>query len=360
MAAPEKIPLLKKIENKMRKCIRGVLKFFCYKWVFPLVYKWYARKPIDEKLVIFADDQFKGMTDNFMCMYKICEANGFHFDIFISPLIYKGATSFGDRWKRRISFKLRFMKMLAQCRVLFLANYFSLAYIVKLRPETQIVQLWNLAVFPDSLSYDAAALCEPAAVALHAVNAGQVAPGDTVAVIGSGTIGLLAAMWARLRNAEQVVVIGRGKEKLEAAQALGFSHTVSTLTQDPEEAVCKLTAGQGADVILEMAGSPETVSTAVCCAKKGGTVVLTGNPTGDITLSRGVYWKILRNELQIRGIWNSSYGACKNDWSTALEYTEQGLLQAEKLITHHFPLREWERAFHTLRDRQSGAIKSDV
>lgn len=223
--------------------------------------------------------------------------------------------------------------------------------------EYLAVPVWNLAFFPDSLSYDAAALCEPAAVALHAVNAGQIAPGDTVAVIGSGTIGLLAAMWARMQGASQIVVIGREADKLKAAQALGFSHTASALMQNPEEAVRKLTAEQGADVVLEMAGSPETVSTAVCCARKGGTVVLTGNPTGDITLSRTVYWRILRSELHIIGTWNSSYSACKNDWFTTLKCMEQGLLPVEKLITHHFPLREWEHAFHVLRDRQSGAIK---
>lgn len=223
--------------------------------------------------------------------------------------------------------------------------------------EYLAVPVWNLAVFPDSLSYDAAALCEPAAVALHAVNAGQIAQGDTVAVVGSGTIGLLAAMWARIQGAAQIIVIGRGADKLKAARTLGFSHTVSTLTQNPEEAVHKLTAGQGVDVVLEMVGSPEAISTAVRCARKGGRVVLTGNPTRDITLPRAVYWKVLRGELHIRGTWNSSYGVRKNDWSTALNHMERGLLRTETLITHRFRLSGWENAFQVLRDRESGAMK---
>lgn len=223
--------------------------------------------------------------------------------------------------------------------------------------EYLAVPVWNLAFFSDALSYDAAAVCEPAAVALHAANAGRITPGDTVVIVGSGTIGLLAAMWARIHNAGRVVMIGRGEEKLKAAQALGFSHTVSTLTRDPEAAVREMTAGQGADVVLEMAGNPESIGTAVCCAKKGGTVVLTGNPAGDIALRRAVYWKILRNELHLTGTWNSSYSSHKNDWSVALDHMERKILPVESLITHHFPLWRWEEAFHLLQDRQSGAIK---
>lgn len=141
--APERVQLFRRIKKAMIERVKSTLKYIGYKWVLPIVYKWYARKPIDEKLVVFADDQFQEMTDNFLCMYKICEANGFHFEILISPPIYKNATSLWDKWKRRIGFKLRFIKMFARCRVLFLANYFSLAYVVKPRSETQIVQLWH-------------------------------------------------------------------------------------------------------------------------------------------------------------------------------------------------------------------------
>lgn len=223
--------------------------------------------------------------------------------------------------------------------------------------EYLTVPVWNLRLFSDDLSYDAAALCEPAAVALHAVNAGQIGVNDTVAVIGSGTIGLLTAMWARIQGARQVVVIGRGEKKMEKARELGFSEVISTLKQDAEKTVHTLTLDQGADVVLEVAGSSETVGLAIQCAKKGGTVVLTGNPSGDITLARNLYWRILRGELNLKGTWNSSYSEKRDDWAIALSYMEQGLLPVEKLITHHFALDEWAKAFSILRQRDSGAIK---
>lgn len=223
--------------------------------------------------------------------------------------------------------------------------------------EYLAVPTWNLALFSESVSYDSAALCEPAAVALHAVKAGQIKAGDAVAIVGSGTIGLLAAMWAGIQGADQIIIIGRGEEKLKAAQKLGFPCTVSSLTQDPVKEVRRLTDGRGADVVLEMAGGSEAVGTAVACAKKSGSVVLAGNPTGEIVLGRNVYWGILRGELNIRGTWNSSYGTLRNDWTTVLDHMERGLLPAEKLITHHFPLCAWKKAFDTLLEKKGNPIK---
>jgi len=223
--------------------------------------------------------------------------------------------------------------------------------------EYLAVPVWNLVLFPENISYDAAALCEPSAVALHAVNAAQISLGDTVAVVGSGTIGLIAAVWAKLKGANDVLVIGRGENKLEVARKLGFTHTISSLTCDPENEVHTLTNGKGADVVLEMVGNPSAINSAIRCVKKGGTVVLTGNPNGDITLDRNNYWKILRGELSIKGSWNSNFNAYKNDWTTVLSYMEKGLLPIEDLITHHFLLSESDQAFEILRDSKICAVK---
>lgn len=223
--------------------------------------------------------------------------------------------------------------------------------------EYVAVPIWNLVRFSDKLPFDLAALCEPATVALHAIRAAHIALGDTVVVIGSGTIGLLASMWARIHGASKVIVVGRGEEKLKTARELGFQHIISTLTQDAERKIRALTEEKGADTVLEMVGSSSAIRMAVCCVKKGGTVVLTGNPSGNIELERNVYWKILREELTLRGTWNSSYNSDQNDWTTVLEYMEKGILSVEKLITHQFPLREWKKAFEVLQNKENGAVK---
>jgi L-iditol 2-dehydrogenase len=219
------------------------------------------------------------------------------------------------------------------------------------------VPVWNLIFLPDDVSYDSAALCEPSAVALHAISKAQVYPGNTIVIIGSGTIGLLAAMWARICGVEKVVIVGRNTEKLEFVKKFGFDYVINTLQQDPVEAIKEITNGKGAEVAMEMVGSPEAINITLKLAKKGGTVILTGNPTGDITLERDTYWQILRGELTLHGTWNSSYNESKNDWLVALKYIADGKLNPEKLITHRFPLCESDLAFYTLKDKKSQAIK---
>lgn len=216
---------------------------------------------------------------------------------------------------------------------------------------------WNLSLFSDNVSYESAAMCEPAAVALHAVTAAEVVPGETVAIIGSGTIGLIAAMWFRIQGARQVIIIGRGIEKLKMAHKLGFEYGISSLTQEPEQEIRRLTNGRGVDVVLEAVGNSVAINTAVSCVRKGGKVILTGNPEADVKLDRNVYWKILRGELNLRGTWNSNYNAEKNDWTVVLDYMEKGLLPVQSLITNRFSLDKGAEAFNFLRDNRGLSTK---
>lgn len=222
--------------------------------------------------------------------------------------------------------------------------------------EYLAVPVWNLVTFPESLPYTTAALCEPVSVAKHCADAGDIQLGDSVAVIGTGTIGLAAALWARLAGARQVILVGRSEDKLSFARSLGIDETVNT-QQGGLARLLELTDGRGANVVLECVGSSESVCEAVSCAKKGGTVVLTGNPNGDITLPKQVYWKILRGELTVRGTWNSSYNASRNDWETALRYMADGRLPVAKLITHRFALRDHAQALDTVRARDVFSVK---
>lgn len=219
------------------------------------------------------------------------------------------------------------------------------------------VPVWNLSFFSDNVPYESAAMCEPSAVALHATTAAEVMPGETVAVVGSGTIGLLAAMWFRIQGVHQVIVIGRGMEKLKIANKLGFEHVISSSTQNPEQEIQHLTNGRGADVVLEAVGNTATVNTAIRCAGKGGRVILTGNPATNIELDRNVYWKILRGELSIRGIWNSNYNTEKNDWAVTLDHMEKGHISVEQLITHKFSLDKCIETFDFLRVKKGQSMK---
>lgn len=223
--------------------------------------------------------------------------------------------------------------------------------------EYLAVPLWNLVFFSQSVPFAQAALCEPMAVARHALGQGGDCTGKTVAVIGNGTIGLLAGLWAKKMGASQVVMVGRGEKKVDFGKTLGFSHSISSQKEDVPTYIRQCTGGQGADVVLEMVGSSASVELSISSCKKGGTVVLTGNPHGDMTLSRDIYWKILRQELTLKGSWNSSYQKEQNNWKESIAVMEEGTFPLDSLITHQFPLAQWEKGFQVMTEGKETVVK---
>lgn len=219
------------------------------------------------------------------------------------------------------------------------------------------VPVWNLVPCLDNLPFTTAAMCEPASVAKHCADAGHIKSGDTVTVIGTGTIGLIAALWAKSLGARKVITIGRRDEPLDFANTVGIDCTVNSGKENALEEYLKLTDGKGADVVLECVGRQEAINNAVLYAKKGGRVVLTGNPYGDITFKKDIYWKILRNELTVTGTWNSSYKSTVNNWRETIAALESGSLDAAKLVTHRFRLEDYEEALAIVRDPKKFSVK---
>ena len=219
------------------------------------------------------------------------------------------------------------------------------------------VPTWNLVLCSDKIPYTTAAMCEPASVAKHCADAGKIKPGDTVTVIGTGTIGLMAALWAKSMGAKKVITIGIFDEYLAFAKTVGIDCTVNSEKDNAFEDYLKLTDGNGADVVLECVGSQEAINNAILYAKKGGRVVFTGNPYGDITFKKDIYWKILRNELVVTGTWNSSYKSTVNNWKETIAALENGSLDIAKLITHKFALKDYVEALATVRDPKKFSVK---
>lgn len=221
--------------------------------------------------------------------------------------------------------------------------------------EYLVAPVWNLVPFADTLSYEEAALCEPAAVSLHAVNLGVIEKGDNVIVIGTGTIGFLIGLFAANRSGKRVAVAGRSANKLEYAEKLGFE-TIDLSHEDIAEGAQRLFGG-GADVVFEAVGANASISDAVKAAGALGRVVLVGNPEGDLSMEKNVYWSILRKQLTVVGSWNSAYNSRINDWKQAIGIFEGGELDLKGLITHTFQLSEHEKAFEAVRDRSVFSLK---
>ena len=149
---------------------------------------------------------------------------------------------------------------------------------------------------PDGLSFEEGAVVDPASIALHVANRGNIAPGDTVAIIGAGAIGLLSGDAALIRGAARVIVVGRGGRLAKAAE-MGFE-TVDSNAGDPVATVRGLTDGLGADVVLECAGVPIAVGWALAMLRRGGRCAAVGIPTVGVEIAMQ---RLVLDELELVG-----------------------------------------------------------
>ena len=200
--------------------------------------------------------------------------------------------------------------------------------------EYVVAPEWNLVPVPEGLSLEEAAMCEPAAVAAHALRQAKLDLGATVAIFGAGPIGLMLAQWAKAWGAARVMLLDVDPEKLNFANALGYEFTCNPREEDAVAWV-RRHAPLGADVVVEGSGSAAAFEQTVQCAKPFGAVVLMGNPAGAMTLSQKAYWAILRGELRVLGTWNSSFAELRgNEWKMSLDAMAAGRIDVKPLISH--------------------------
>jgi L-iditol 2-dehydrogenase len=202
----------------------------------------------------------------------------------------------------------------------------------------------NLMKVPANCDPRAAAMVDPASIALHAIwKAGGVTMGDRGAVIGCGPIGLFAIQWMLLMGATEVVAIDISKEKLELARQAGATHTLLSTDDIPKDLLC--------NIIIEAAGHPSSIGTAVQLAAPGGHVAFIGIPVGEVPLSNATFQHFLRQEVSLHGSWNS-FGAPYPgpQWTVALDKLASGALKWKFMITHDLALDELPAIFERLRN----------
>ncbi|MHB1483455.1 MAG: galactitol-1-phosphate 5-dehydrogenase [Saccharofermentanales bacterium] len=217
----------------------------------------------------------------------------------------------------------------------------------------QAVPLWNLVIVPESLSFEEAAMAEPAAVAIHALRRGGISIGDTVAIAGAGPIGLMLGLWAKASGAENVFLWDIDEMKVEFAKKTGFANTINSSSEDPVEFIMSQTNGKGIDLSIEGAGVSITLEQCIEITRPFGTVVTMGNPIGGMHISQKKYWEILRKQLTIKGTWNSSYcNIPRNEWTLAINAMASGKMPVKNLITHKVGLDEAMSPFIMMQERK--------
>lgn len=218
----------------------------------------------------------------------------------------------------------------------------------------------NLVELPEQVSYEAAAMMEPMAVAVHAMRRMNVRPNESVVICGLGTIGLLLLMFLREAGISNILVVGNKGFQKKTILELGISEDCycDSRKQNVEQWIIDKTGGSGIDVFFECVGKNETVIWAVNSTIPGGKIMLLGNPHSDMNLEQNIYWKILRNQLTLKGTWNSSFtGELDDDWNYVLEKVAEGKVKPEILITHKLDFEELEKGLMIMRDKTEDYVK---
>lgn len=229
--------------------------------------------------------------------------------------------------------------------------------------EYVTVPEWNLIRLPDNVSYRQAAMMEPMAVAVHAMRSAipdDADRGMPIAVCGFGTIGILLAMFLIEAGYSNLYVIGNKDFQKRTALALGVGaeHFYDNREGGAQGWLTAQTGGTGVDVFFECVGKNETVAGAVMGTAPDGTVQLVGNPASDMAFEKNLYWKILRDQLTVKGSWNSSFRHDReDDWHYVLDRLQRERIRPEQSITHGFPLDALDQGLLIMRDKLQEYVK---
>jgi threonine dehydrogenase-like Zn-dependent dehydrogenase len=188
-----------------------------------------------------------------------------------------------------------------------------------------------------AVSAEDAVLTEPSAVVYRGLARAGITPGRRVLVIGDGTIALLAVNLIGLWSPAQVVVLGRRAGQAALAEAAGAT-----------EFVTEADGLAGFDLVVEAAGAADAVRTALTAAVRGGTVLLIGLPPHGDTVALAPD-DVVNNDLAILG----SFGYTARAWRDVVTLLNSARFRPGFLVTHRYPLAEWERAIASLRGAQS-------
>lgn len=204
---------------------------------------------------------------------------------------------------------------------------------------------------PDNLSYEDAAVVEPTANTVHdVIERAKVEAGDFVVVLGPGPIGLLAALTARAGGARHVVMIGAPPDeavRLKKARELGFETVINLAQTNPVEAVMDLTGGIGADLVIEASGAAPAIASTVDLVRKKGricTIGLTGKDSIPFPWDKAAF-KVCDIFFNL----STSY----TSWDRSIHLIATGKIPAGQVVSHRFPLADWEKAFEAVETQQA-------
>lgn len=206
---------------------------------------------------------------------------------------------------------------------------------------------------PDELSFDEAAMVEPMAIGIYAVELAQPRPDDVVAVLGAGAIGLSVLQAARAAGVTRVIVSEPILERRELAAELGASETIDPSAAPARDEVARLTGGRGADVVFECAGEDDTVRESCRAARVLGKVMVVGIPSGaDYTFHAS---SARRKQLTAIFVRRSNLTT-----ERAIEWAADGKVDVGCYATHRFALEHARDALELALAKSDGVVRAII
>lgn len=209
----------------------------------------------------------------------------------------------------------------------------------------------NVMVLPDNITADQASILDPLGNATHCALAFNVV-GEDVLITGAGPIGIMAVAILRHIGARHIVITDVNDHRLALARKMGASHAVNVKHQSLQTVMDELGMVEGFDVGLEMSGNPSAFNEMVNAMNHGGKIALLGIPPKETAID----WnQVIFKGLVIKGIYGREMF---ETWYKMIAMLQSGL-DVSPVITHHFPVADYQKAFEIMASGQSGKIILD-
>ena len=202
---------------------------------------------------------------------------------------------------------------------------------------------------PPNVNFLQAALVEPAAVSLHAINLSDLKKEDVVLVVGAGMIGMFVIQLLKIKGCACIIAIDTEPEKLKLAKELGADHSFTTTDPALQKTINELTAGRGVDIAIEAVGITPAIKQAISLLRKGGTLTLLGNVSPEVTIPLQA---VVSRQLRLQGSC-----AINGEYGDILDLISNGSLNMLAILSAEAPLSEGAEWFRRLYNKEKGLMK---
>ncbi|MGK0374663.1 MAG: threonine 3-dehydrogenase [Arenicella sp.] len=213
------------------------------------------------------------------------------------------------------------------------------------------IPAFNAFKIPDNISDDLAAIFDPFGNAVHTALSFNLI-GEDVLITGAGPIGIMAAAVAKHVGARHVVITDVNNYRLELASKMGASRAVNVSEQKIEDVMKELGMAEGFDVGMEMSGVPSAFTSMLENMNHGGKIAMLGIPSSDMAID---WTKVIFKGLEIKGIYGREMF---ETWYKMASLIQSGL-DLSPMLTHQFPVDEFQAGFEMMESGQSGKVILD-